>query len=153
MAQMMAQQGGGGGGGPKSAEEMAAQEEAQASQEEQRRAMLVNIMHHSARDRREPFDGERGGGALKGSWDAMLLRFCARHARPAVPHSAPALQRHALHCWDARRPSRPSRLPSLPAVARIALVKPDKARAIEDMIIMAARRGQIKEKVRAAGVV
>ena len=34
------------------------------------------------------------------------------------------------------------------AVARISLVKPDKARAIEDMLIMAARRGQIQEKVR-----
>jgi len=33
------------------------------------------------------------------------------------------------------------------AVARIALVKPDKARAIEDMIIGAARRGAIAEKV------
>ena len=32
-------------------------------------------------------------------------------------------------------------------VARIALVKPDKARAIEDMIINAARRGAIGEKV------
>lgn len=37
------------------------------------------------------------------------------------------------------------------AVARISLVKPDKARAIEDMIIMAARRGQIQEKVGWAG--
>lgn len=33
------------------------------------------------------------------------------------------------------------------AVARISLVKPDKARAIEDMLIQAARRGQIGEKV------
>lgn len=33
------------------------------------------------------------------------------------------------------------------AVARIALVKPDKARAIEDMIINAARRGALGEKV------
>lgn len=32
-------------------------------------------------------------------------------------------------------------------MARIALVKPDKARAIEDMIIAAARRGQLGEKV------
>eukprot|EP00958_Prasinococcus_capsulatus_P020686 scaffold2737_cov218-Prasinococcus_capsulatus_cf.AAC.4 len=34
------------------------------------------------------------------------------------------------------------------AVARIALVKPDKARGIEDMLLTAARRGQIGEKVR-----
>ena len=33
------------------------------------------------------------------------------------------------------------------AVARIALVKPEKARAIEDMIINAARRGALGEKV------
>lgn len=32
-------------------------------------------------------------------------------------------------------------------MARIALVKPDKARAIEDMIINAARRGALGEKV------
>ena len=32
-------------------------------------------------------------------------------------------------------------------MARIALVKPDKARAIEDMIIAAARRGALGEKV------
>lgn len=32
-------------------------------------------------------------------------------------------------------------------MARIALVKPEKARAIEDMIINAARRGAIGEKV------
>lgn len=32
-------------------------------------------------------------------------------------------------------------------VARIALVKPEKARAIEDMIIAAARRGALGEKV------
>ncbi|PSC68378.1 DNA-binding protein isoform X1 isoform A [Micractinium conductrix] len=32
-------------------------------------------------------------------------------------------------------------------LARIELVKPDKARAIEDMILMAARRGQLQEKV------
>ena len=33
------------------------------------------------------------------------------------------------------------------AVARIALVKPEKARAIEDMIISASRRGGIGEKI------
>lgn len=32
-------------------------------------------------------------------------------------------------------------------LARISLVKPDKARAIEDIIIQAARRGQLGEKV------
>ena len=32
-------------------------------------------------------------------------------------------------------------------MARIALVKPEKARAIEDMIINAARRGALGEKV------
>jgi hypothetical protein len=36
------------------------------------------------------------------------------------------------------------------AVSRISLVKPDKARSIEDMIIGAARSGQIREKVRHA---
>jgi programmed cell death protein 5 len=32
-------------------------------------------------------------------------------------------------------------------VSRIALVKPDKARAIENMILAAAQRGQLHEKV------
>lgn len=38
-------------------------------------------------------------------------------------------------------------MPRLIAVARIALVKPDKARSIEDMIISAAKRGALGEKV------
>jgi programmed cell death protein 5 len=33
------------------------------------------------------------------------------------------------------------------AVSRIGLVKPEKSRAIEDMIISAARRGSLTEKV------
>ena len=40
-------------------------------------------------------------------------------------------------------------LPSLDnsSVARIALVKPDKARSVEDLLINAAKRGQIQQKV------
>jgi hypothetical protein len=38
-------------------------------------------------------------------------------------------------------------------VARISLVKPDKARAVEDMLLMAARRGQIQEKVSEARLI
>lgn len=34
------------------------------------------------------------------------------------------------------------------AVARIALVKPDKARGVENMILQMAQRGQITEKAR-----
>jgi DNA-binding TFAR19-related protein (PDSD5 family) len=36
---------------------------------------------------------------------------------------------------------------SVCAVARIALVKPEKARGVEDVILNAAQRGQIAEKV------
>lgn len=36
---------------------------------------------------------------------------------------------------------------SLHVVARIALVKPDKARGVEDVILRAAQMGQITEKV------
>jgi len=36
---------------------------------------------------------------------------------------------------------------SLYAVARIALVKPEKARGVEDVILRAAQMGQITEKV------
>ena len=50
----------------------------------------------------------------------------------------------------------PSCLPScllpdhflLDAVARIALVKPDKARGVENMVLQMAQRGQLTEKVR-----
>ena len=35
----------------------------------------------------------------------------------------------------------------VPAVARIALVKPDKARGVEDIVLRMAQRGQITEKV------
>ena len=36
------------------------------------------------------------------------------------------------------------------AVARIALVKPDKARGVENMILQAAQRGMMNEKARLA---
>jgi programmed cell death protein 5 len=125
MAQMMAQQGGGGGGdAPATPEEMQAQDDAKQAQEEQRRAMLMNIMQPSARERRE-----------------CCCCSCAllSHDRPKLGKVMPMF---ANAC-----PRKPVVLPA--AVARISLVKPDKARAIEDMILMAARRGQIQEKVRA----
>ena len=34
-----------------------------------------------------------------------------------------------------------------PAVARIALVKPDKAKGVENMVLQMAQRGQLNEKV------
>lgn len=36
-----------------------------------------------------------------------------------------------------------------PAVSRIALVKPDKARGVEDLLLNAAKRGQLGQKVNA----
>ena len=36
------------------------------------------------------------------------------------------------------------------AVARIALVKPEKARSVEDIVLNAARRGQLGQKVRSS---
>lgn len=39
------------------------------------------------------------------------------------------------------------------AVARIALVKPEKARGVEDVILNAAQRGQIAEKVHGINLV
>lgn len=59
-----------------------------------------------------------------------------------MPACAP--WRACLHApSDAHAPPRRA----TPAVARIALVKPDKARGVEDMIIAAARRGALGEKV------
>ena len=40
---------------------------------------------------------------------------------------------------------------TLPAVARIALVKPDKARGVENMVLAMAQRGQIQEQARSDG--
>lgn len=40
-----------------------------------------------------------------------------------------------------------SSIPVMLTVARIALVKPDKARGVEDVILRAAQMGQIVEKV------
>ena len=45
-----------------------------------------------------------------------------------------------------------SRSPALRgAVARIALVKPEKARGVEDLIIRGAQAGQLAERVRGGG--
>ena len=144
MAQLMGARGGGGGGGgprqqpPASAEEAQAQEEQRQAQEEQRRAMIVNLMQPSARDRRELLlrRSPTGVGCLPRATHPALPPTPPFHLPEPVP-SSPALPGIPL-------------LPP-PVVSRIALVKPDKARAIEDMIIMAARRGQLQEKVRRVG--
>ena len=70
--------------------------------------------------------GARLGAVLASGRSASDLLRC-RPPRGGVAHSHPH--------------------PHTPAVARIALVKPEKARAIEDMIIGAARKGALKEKV------
>ena len=51
---------------------------------------------------------------------------------------------------DSRLQRRRRRL-TLPAVARIALVKPDKARGVENMVLAMAQRGQIQEQARSDG--
>ncbi|KAL4458392.1 hypothetical protein ABPG75_013257 [Micractinium tetrahymenae] len=80
-----------------------------------------------------------------------------RGGAPGGPGGAPANPEEAAAQEEARQAAEEQRRAMLmnlmqPAardrLARISLVKPDKARAIEDMIIMAARRGQIQEKAR-----
>lgn len=58
-----------------------------------------------------------------------------------LPLSSEGLLAESLHA----DPALP--WPALPAVARIALVKPDKARGVEDIIIHAFKNRQIQEKV------
>jgi DNA-binding TFAR19-related protein (PDSD5 family) len=49
--------------------------------------------------------------------------------------------------------ARPSRPPLPPAVARIAMVKPEKAKGVEDMVLAAARRGALGGKVTEAQLI
>ncbi|KAL4429594.1 hypothetical protein ABPG77_008643 [Micractinium sp. CCAP 211/92] len=84
--------------------------------------------------------GQRGGAA--GSAPANPEEAAAQEeARQAAEE-----QRRAM-LVNLMQPAARDRL------ARISLVKPDKARAIEDMLIMAARRGQIQEKVSEARLI
>lgn len=80
----------------------------------------------------------------------------------AAPGAGPANPEEAAAQEEAREAAEEQRRAMLmglmqPAardrLARISLVKPDKARAIEDMVIMAARRGQIQEKVSEARLI
>jgi DNA-binding TFAR19-related protein (PDSD5 family) len=97
--------------------------------EEQRRAMLVAVMMPEARERRE----QTGAAAGLGS-----------RSPPVRARRTPRLDepRPAKNALLSRAP------PPAPTVARIALVKPDKARSIENMILSAAQRGAITEKAR-----
>ncbi|KAI3435780.1 hypothetical protein D9Q98_001838 [Chlorella vulgaris] len=76
--------------------------------------------------------GGGGGGDAPATPEEMQAQDDAKQAQEE--------QRRAM-LMNIMQPSARERL------ARISLVKPDKARAIEDMILMAARRGQIQEKV------
>ena len=140
-----------------SAEQAEQQAEKQRAQEDQRAMMLHAVMTVEARARR--------------AWRFLRRQLLlSRGAATAVPAAArtshlpsssrlPSLPPCLLPSPSQRRHPKPSPSPltlpfspkTLPepssAVARIALVKPDKARAVENSVLAAAQRGQIQEKV------
>ena len=95
----------------------------------------------SAEEQQQQQEQQQAAEEQRSSMLAALLQPAARERRES---------RGASHApgegLAGRKPAR-RRLPCLPAVARIALVKPEKARGVEDIIIHAAKRGQIQEKV------
>lgn len=111
---------GGAGGGPGGPEAAAAEAAKREEQEEQRRLMLVSVLDPSARERR----------ALQ------------RRRPPAPPPSRAAARARSptgrlTRCCGSGRC----------AVSRIAIVKPDKARAIENQLIQMAQKGMIRQKI------
>lgn len=109
------------------------QEEAQQQQEERRQSMLAQVLQPQARERCEP-----------------PLGFCM-HSN-VEEHSSRPIQTVSAPCSTAWIQTA-CRLDSCGfivagcAVARIALVKPEKARGVESLILQMAQRGQITEKV------
>ncbi len=142
------------GGQPQSAEQQAAQAEAAKEADQQRQGMLHSIMQPAARERREtppaPFISMFSIGTL----DPSL--HDAHHALQVVaaPKEVHLQQRSCVHsCLHASTQRTACSVSGCHcqhcknAVARIALVKPEKARGVEDILLNAAKRGQLGQKV------
>lgn len=103
--------------------------------------MLAAVMMPEARERREwpPASPTRGRAAAAPLAKRARLHPCSLH----VQRARRSADRAHTRATPAAPPPGPRPLP----VARIALVKPDKARSVENMILAAAQRGAITEKV------
>ena len=118
------------------------QQEKQQEAEERRQTMLASVLQPAARERRESLDHRPGLGCLR--WPSLGDAGCCLclHARADTCVCLDVKGLHGLpSCMLPHRASSN-------AVARIALVKPDKARGVENMVLQMAQRGQLTEKVR-----
>ncbi|CAL5346280.1 DNA-binding protein DDB_G0278111 isoform X1 [Camellia sinensis] len=117
MQELMAQHG---MGNQQNSEQQNSQEEAKREADERRQMMLSQILSSEARERR-----------------LRIVALCGRRENSRVAWSAGSMvlaSKRSMSCIEI-------------SVARIALVKPEKARAVEDVILRAAQMGQIVEKV------
>ncbi|RWW82278.1 hypothetical protein BHE74_00009264 [Ensete ventricosum] len=129
MQELMAKHG---SGNQQNGEQQKAQEEAKREAEEHRQLMLSQILSAQARERRNQ--------------ELILV-----HAEKCILGNN-VISRKGLRRWVnelARNPKAASvQLMFVQLiVARIALVKPDKARGVEDVLLRAAQMGQLTEKV------
>ena len=106
------------------------QQEAQREQEERRQSMLAQVLQPQARERCEPHSPHNRLAACSSLRETLssLMWNPDWNNVPGVAFSAKDA------CC---------------AVARIALVKPEKARGVENLVLQMAQRAQITEKVSA----
>lgn len=110
---------GGGGGGRGGAQDEEAQARQQEQMEEQKRQLLSTVLDAQARERRE---WPRGLDARAGAGGSGGQPYVGAPPQPCScdPHSP---------------------------VSRIAMVKPQKARAIQDLILRMAQSGQVRQRI------
>ncbi|KAG6793528.1 hypothetical protein POTOM_002739 [Populus tomentosa] len=122
MQELMAQRG---MGNPQNSEQQKAQEDAKSDAEERRQMMLSQILSSEARERH------------RGDVVSAVAGGCSQH------YCCCDFMVVSVRCLDSGSVIWIANC----VVARIALVKPEKARGVEDVILRAAQMGQIVEKV------
>jgi DNA-binding TFAR19-related protein (PDSD5 family) len=111
------------------------QEEARQQQEERRQAMLVQILQPQARERRVPHLPILATENL--CLDVLKsLHYLSGLLKLGFAPKLECVLHRRMSCYSC----------VVHAVARIALVKPEKARGVESLILQMAQRGQITEK-------
>ncbi|THF97030.1 hypothetical protein TEA_001710 [Camellia sinensis var. sinensis] len=151
MQELMAQHG---MGNQQNSEQQNSQEEAKREADERRQMMLSQILSSEARERLRAwslsirlisFPTERTSLTMCTALKSILMlpcqprivALCGRRENSRVAWSAGSMvlaSKRSMSCIEI-------------SVARIALVKPEKARAVEDVILRAAQMGQIVEKI------
>jgi len=109
------------------------QEEQKQQQEERRQTMVVQVLQPQARERckRHLFALRSTKNTRNFKSPKVLLRQSHGGFINLVKDHASPTTRDSVWC----------------AVARIALVKPEKARGVENLVLQMAQQGQITEKV------